>query len=84
MKTASARAAEINATFPDRAFTLVEDVSHWDGYGIHTGAELDKYLAEQHYEIRTTKGDVTLRWGQPDDKDDNRYGEEIQVTWVPG
>ena len=33
------------------------------------------------YEIRTTnRGDVTLRWGQPTSRDDNRYGEEITLT----
>lgn len=32
------------------------------------------------YEIRTTRGDVTLRWGQPDNLDDNRYGEEITLS----
>lgn len=35
------------------------------------------------YEIRTTKGDVTLRWGEPDDHDDNRYGEEISMFLLP-
>jgi hypothetical protein len=29
--------------------------------------------------IRTTKGDVTLRWGEPDDHDGNSYGEQITI-----
>lgn len=40
------------------------------------------YRAYTFYEIRTTKGDVTLRWGEPDNSDDNRYGEEITLTLV--
>lgn len=41
--------------------------------------------ASTFYEIRTTRGDMTLRWGEPDDRDDNRYGEEItlSVTALP-
>lgn len=36
------------------------------------------------YEIRTTRGDLTLRWGQPDD-DESMYGVEITLSvlmWV--
>jgi hypothetical protein len=57
MVTASQRAAEINAE--DRAWVaagedrycgiLVEDASHWAEYGIHTGEELDAYLAYSDY-----------------------------------
>lgn len=32
------------------------------------------------YEIRTSRGDVTLRWGEPDNLDNNRYGEDITLT----
>lgn len=34
------------------------------------------------YEIRTSKGDVTLRWGCPDNKDQGNYGEEITLSLI--
>lgn len=34
------------------------------------------------YECRTTKGDVTLRWGEPDHEFDNRYGTDITMRLI--
>lgn len=40
--------------------------------------QLDR--ASTFYEIRTTKGDLTLRWGEPGDEKNNMYGEEITLS----
>lgn len=57
MTTASSRAAEINAATTARAVVhgltfyglLVTDAAHWDALGVHTGDELDRYLAWEGY-----------------------------------
>lgn len=68
MTTASSRAAEINAETEARAAAhnitfygmLVTDETHWDALGVHTGEELDRYLAwegycDLHKEVRGIK-----------------------------
>jgi len=57
MITATERAHQINietaARCTERGITcwgeLVTDAAHWEEYGIHTGAELDRYLAYCDY-----------------------------------
>jgi len=72
MTTASSRAAEINAELDARIAAaaalngvvligrLTEDAAHWADLGVHTGAELDQYLAwegyvDLHKEVRNIK-----------------------------
>lgn len=61
--TASQRAAEINARYPNNGFKLVEDEAHWAAYGIHTAEELDHYLAVECYVnlYKSTHG-IKPRW----------------------
>ena len=47
--SASERAAQINSENPDSGFRLVEDAAFWAADGIHTGAQLDRYLLEETY-----------------------------------
>ncbi len=45
--TATERAKQLNQE--SDGCCLTTDASHWDGYGIHTAKELDKYLAQCCY-----------------------------------
>jgi hypothetical protein len=47
--TATARAADLNTRARGSAITLVTDAAHWAGVGVHTGEDLDQYLAWQGY-----------------------------------
>lgn len=61
--TASERAAEINAKYPDDGFNLVEDAAHWQGYGIHTAEELDYYLnVECYVNLYKDRHGIRPRW----------------------
>lgn len=69
--TATARAEEINALTVARAEAeglgfyglLVTDAAHWAEYGVHTGADLDHYLAYSDY-VETYKEvrNIKPRW----------------------
>ena len=69
--TATARAEEINALTVARAEAqglglyglLVTDPVHWAEYGVHTGADLDHYLAYSDY-VETYKEvrNIKPRW----------------------
>lgn len=69
--TATARAEEINAATIARAEAeglgfyglLVTDAAHWAEYGVHTGADLDHYLAYSDY-VETYKEvrNIKPRW----------------------
>lgn len=62
--TASERAAEINARYhTDGSYLLVEDAAHWDRYDIHTGDELDHYLAVECYiNLYKDRHSIKPRW----------------------
>ena len=69
--TASERAAQINAVSGTRAlaegwlaWTLIEeDASYWAEYGVHTGEDLDAYLAFATYvEVYKDVNNIKPRW----------------------
>lgn len=70
MTTASERVAEINREDKARAeaegyvhLALVEDPAHWARYNIHTGDQVDHYLAVQaHYNGYKDIHGIRPRW----------------------
>jgi hypothetical protein len=86
MITASQRAEELNAEMkkwidsaPDRGgMMLVTDASHWAEDGIHTGADLDAYLAFCDYEeaYKELNG-IKPRWLKWSDNDALGWGQEL-------
>jgi hypothetical protein len=69
--TATDRVKQINAGLAERAKaedwiywgTLTEDPAHWAEYGVHTGEEVDQYLAWEDY-VDTYKDvhNIKPRW----------------------
>ena len=69
--TASERAAQINAVSATRelaegwlAWTLLEeDPAYWAEYGVHTGEDLDAYLAfETYVDVYKDVNNIKPRW----------------------
>ena len=88
--TATARAEEINALTVARAEAqglglyglLVTDPAHWAEYGVHTGADLDHYLAYSDY-VETYKEvrNIKPRWMQPGDRTAAEWSQMSKDLW---
>lgn len=79
--TASERATQLNVQAEELVFgfSLVTDAGHWAGYGIHTGEELDAYLAWSEWvDIYKETHGIKPRWTSWRDRSSAGWESEIK------
>lgn len=90
MITATERAIQINAATAARCAArgvecwgeLVTDAAHWAEYGIHTGAELDRYLAWCDYvDVYKEFYNIKPRWTRPEDRTAEEWSQMSKDLW---
>jgi len=86
--TATDRAIQINAEFAARCAAqgvepwgeLVTDADHWAEYGIHTGAELDRYLVYCDYvEAYKDAHGIKPRWMRMEDRTTEEWQRMLEA-----